>query len=119
VANLYRKLRDWAVYWAPEKGSVSGQYVFEVPVEVKCHWEEMGVEFLDREGNRQLSRALVYVADPKLRLGVMWKGRLKDAEATTKLANSDPFLNEDAYEIRQVKNLPSTRSDARLVTLYL
>ena len=121
MASLRRKLRDRAVYWAPEKGSVSGQYTFLAPVEVCCHWEDVQVEFLDRAGNKQLCKSRVFCDTDLSRLGVLWKGCLKDlADGSGADATSpDPFLNADAYEVRQCSKIPSVRSTDSLFTAYL
>lgn len=106
-----RKLRQDAVYWAPKKGTLSGQVEFEDPVALKVRWEEREEEFLDRAGNRQVSSAVVYVGCEVKRLGVLAPLCLADL---TDEERADPFGNDGAYEIRKVNRTVSTRNRVEL-----
>lgn len=101
-----------AVYWPPMPPTRHGQKTYDTPVELLVRWEQTGEVFLDRDGNQQVSRAMVYVGDDVLELGVLWLSTktLDDSEGSAlgELTDeSDPFLNPGAYEIRRFEKMPT------------
>lgn len=97
-------LVDPAVYWHPT-GILnnSGQPEFMDPIQICVKWIEKQEEFLDKDDNREVSKATVYVgtiicdkfeSEPKL-LAAIRMGFLEDLEDP-----STPYLNSDTWEVR-------------------
>jgi hypothetical protein len=129
VRIIKRMRRQTAVYWGPGGEGEQGQRIYADPVEIKCRWEQVEEEYLDMGGNRQLSRARVYVGTAVERLGVLWlppnSVKLEDGAALAQLTDAvHPFSNDGAFEIRLVETLPVLRvrknkPDDFLRTAYL
>lgn len=111
---LRTMLKQTCVYWAPTEITGEGQRLFASPVEVKCRWEDVIASFIDRMGNPQQSKARVYVGVDVAPLGVLWLPpvsiKLTAGAALAQLeSEDDPFLNLNAYEIRQFERLPTLK----------
>lgn len=104
--NIKRKLRQFAVYWAPAEADETGRQGYAGPVEIKCRWED--VQQLQEEanaGDNWVSKSTVYV-DRELQLqGVLWKGKLADLPTP-----AEPFANPGAEEIKKRSSLPDARA---------
>lgn len=101
-----RILRQKAVYWAPLGENETGQMTFDDPIEIPVRWEDITMEFLDKQGKTQVSRSQVFV-DRVLEVGgVLWKGTLDYIAADA----SNPFANEDAWAIRSFNEQPDMRA---------
>ena len=115
--SIITKMRkQTAVYWAPGDRAYDnfGQPLYANPVEIACRWEDVAVEFLDANGNTQISRSRVYV-DQDVRLsGVLMLGPLDDVTYS-----SQPKQNENAWEIRRFDKLPTLKATEFLRTAYL
>lgn len=106
IPNIIERMRrQKCVYWAPEVVNYNGKATFAAPVELKCRWVEKREMFLDRQGNTQVSRAKVRFAETDLQeLGVLWLGLLTEIAPGS---ITDPFLNENAWEIRKFEKIPN------------
>jgi hypothetical protein len=118
--DLLEDMREQrAVYWPPGPLDQNGQHTFLEPVEILVRWEQSGEIFLDRQGNEQVSRAEVYVGElPEggevEELGALWLSSktIDDADGSGLAeivagSETDPFLNEGAYEIRKFVKYPA------------
>jgi hypothetical protein len=113
--SLIKKMRrQIAVWWASTGVDRHGDESYAVPVEIKCRWEDSSEEFLDAEGQRQMSNAIVYVDRDTPNGGVLMLGTLDDI--------TDPINvkeNTGAWEIRKFDNLPNIRATEFLKTAIL
>ena len=101
-----------AVYWAPGSYEAFGQPSMASPVEISCRWEDVNEQFLDGDGQEQLSNARVYV-DRTVELGgMLWLGALGDAP-------SNPKLDPSAWEIRKYESLPNFKATEFLKSVML
>ena len=112
--DIEARLNLWLVYWAPLGTDRFGKQQLAAPVEKKCHWEDQVEEFIDVQGERRVSNAVVYTAEKLKPLGVVWEGRLADLAST-----DSPFENEGAFEIRKSGSVPSVDGTQRLYTAVL
>ncbi len=108
----------WALLGADSAGVVNyddyGQPQHTDPVEITVRWESVTVEFLDAQGTRQLSNAVVYSGEDLDLGGVLMLGELTD------ITDEDiPKENDDAWEIRRFDKLPNLRNTEILRTCYL
>jgi len=108
MSLIKRMRKQKAVYWARGSPDVFAQFSFLPPVEVSCRWEDTEQEFLNPQGETQVSRSVVYV-DRLMSLG----DRLKQGEL-----DSDVSL-DDAVEIKRFDRLPNLRASEFLMVAYL
>jgi hypothetical protein len=116
--------RQWAVYWSRGALDENALPTYSEPVELLVRWEDVVEIFLDRDGNEQRSRAKVFVGRDLQELGVLWNSNLSDDEpegsAIAALTNeTDPFLNNKAFEIRKLSKIPSIEGDKFVRMVYL
>lgn len=106
--------RQRCVYWGPGGEDDQGKRIYAAPIELECRWEDKEEEFLDWQGNLQMSRALVYVDRDLERLGILWlppdNVKIPPGRALSQLTSRTlPFSNTDAFEIRRFEKLPELR----------
>ncbi len=123
MALMDRMRKQTCVYWssaASESGGIAhddyGQPVTAVasPVEISCRWEDRAEEYIDTNGTKQLSSAVVYVGIDVTVGGVLMNGLLTDITNA-----SSPKENEGAWEIKRVEKMPDRRAKRFLQTVYL
>jgi hypothetical protein len=103
VISAARKQR--AVWWEKTGETGSGQPIYAQPVEVKCRWDDVQVEFIDLAGNNTVSNSRVAV-DRRMKPGdVLWEGKLEDLVSQT-----DPLSNENAAPIRGFNRVPNFKA---------
>ena len=109
------------VYWPP--GSIDsdgddfddfGQPIVSSPFEISVRWEDRIEEFLDAEGTRQLSNAVVYVDQDVELGGILMLGELNDITDVVNIKE-----NDGAWEIRRFEKMPTLRQTEILRTVYL
>jgi hypothetical protein len=106
--------KEHCVYWEHDGDDPSGQPTFKDPVECKCRWQQQNVEFVDKDGRTAVSKAVVYM-DREVKLGSrLWYGKLEDVDS-----ESNPNLNEGAYEVRGQGRMPNLRATEYLYTAIL
>jgi hypothetical protein len=105
--------RQTAVWWKKGAPDQYGTDSFDDPVEVKCRWEEVGQEYLSAQGEKQLSRAIVYV-DRKMAMGDRLAQGLLDSDTP-----ADPMNHAGSYLVERFDVLPNLRNTENLYTAYL
>lgn len=103
--------RQRCVYWPLGGEDDQGQRLYGTAVELQCRWVDIQEEFLDYQGNTALTRAKVYVDRDVEILGVLWLPpkniKIGEGEAISQLTSrTQPFTNNDAWEIRRFDKLP-------------
>jgi hypothetical protein len=110
--RIIKKMRrQTAVYWEPSEVGEEGQMTFLEPIEIKCRWEDITEQYIDRAGTPQTSSARVYVDRDLFKLGVLWLPpenlNLNEGDALSQVTSEeDPFANSGAFEIRKFEKLP-------------
>lgn len=100
-----RKLKQWAVYWAPSGAGVDGKTTYAEGVEIKCRWESSTEQTIDKNGNTIVSKAEV---NPDRELspdGVLWEGRKSELTSAT-----DPFAQPGAWPIQRFDRTPNAKA---------
>jgi len=105
--------RQTAIWWKKAAPDQYGTDSFEAPVEVACRWEEVGQEYLSAQGEKQLSRAIVYV-DRKMSMGDRLALGSLDSDTS-----ADPIEYEGSYLVERFDVLPNLRNSENLYTAYL
>lgn len=93
------------VYWAAIGVDDFGSPEYDDPIQINCRWEDVSEEFIDPNGDREISRAKLIVDRDLTLKGVVWLGALVDVRDA-----ADPKANDGAWEIRMVKKTPDIRA---------
>jgi hypothetical protein len=101
-----------AVYWPPSTYDAYGQPTMGTAVQIDCRWEDKSEQFLDANGQEQLSNAIVYVSQDVALGGMLWLGLLASAPV-------NPKADDDAWEIRKFEKLPNLKASEFLRTVML
>jgi len=109
MSILTRMLRQTAVYWAPSGSDAYGRTTFADPVELSCRWEDTAEEFIDAQGERQVSKAKVYVGEDIEPGGYIMLGDLDDVDE-----DANPREVSDAWAIRSFAKTPNLKATAFL-----
>lgn len=103
-----------AVYWAPSGRDTHGQRTYATPVEIACRWDDRAVEFLNPQGERLISSAVVGISEVLKLGGILRLGLLTD------LTDEDnPRANSDVWEIRQLSAIPTFDGDETFREAFL
>lgn len=107
-------MKQKAVYWAPSGPSGTGQQGWTAPVEISCRWTDTTQEYIDKNGNTKMSKAIVLVdrdlsLDGALRLGTL-------ADVTDPV---NPFKNTNTYRISGWAKIPNLKATEFVRKAYL
>lgn len=101
------------MWWQEAGTDHHGQRTYAEPVEVDCRWEDRVGEYFNAKGERNDSRATVYV-DREMRVGdVLKKGEL-DSDTS-----DSPISDELALPIKGFDALPKLDLSETLYTAHL
>lgn len=115
MSIITRMLKQVATYWPPLGTSDAfGQPQYGTAVQIGVRWEDATEQFLDDEGDIQMSKALVYVSQDVEVRGVLL---LLPIASVTNL--TDPKKNPLAWEIRRYERLPTFKATEFLRTALL
>lgn len=118
--DLTTKLNQTAVYWAPALSrDVFGQDTFAAGVDLACRWQDKVEEFVNANGERELSAAVVYCeqpADPARVDARMYLGSITDLTAGE---IADPTTVAGSHVVRAVSQSPSMNAGETLYKLWL
>jgi hypothetical protein len=106
--------KQTAVWWAVASIDSHGKEVYASPVQIKCRWEDVSVQFLDAQGEIQMSNAVVYTDRITPTKGVLMEGKLADITDPVNIKE-----NEGAWEIRRFDKLPTLNNKEVLMTAHL
>jgi hypothetical protein len=110
--DILSKLNQTCVYWKKLGADRYNNPIFDTPIEVKCRWEDRTELFLDINGERVPSRAVVYINLLPKPGDALWKGDLDSAPK-----NKD--VRSFAYTIRRSDEIPDIRAEIFLRMAYL
>jgi hypothetical protein len=113
MSIIKRMRRQTAIWWKKGSPDQYGTNSFEAPIEVPCRWEEVGQEYLSAQGEKQLSRAIVYV-DRKMVMGDRLAPGPLDSDTP-----DDPIEHAGSYLIERFDVLPNLKNTESLFTAYL
>ncbi len=112
MSIIVKMRKQKAVYWKRLTPDQYGKFSFADPVEIVCRWEDRIHEFLDHQGEKQVSKSIVYV-DRVVSLG----DRLMRGEMDSNTPN-DP-LATDSFEVRRFDQDPNIKATEFLLIAYL
>jgi hypothetical protein len=111
---------DWpcnqtAVYWEFDGFDDYGKPQYKSPVEVSCRWDDVVVEYINPNGERDVSKSMVIINQDVILKSVLLLGTIED-EVTDE---ENPFNNDNAWEIKQVMRTPDIDAEDTLITAVL
>ena len=105
---IKRNLVQIAVYWGNPQDNRYGGFTYDAPIEVACRWEDMPQVMLDKEGEQDLSRAVVYLCIDVDTNGLLYLGRLTDIQGSGGI----DFNNiQGIHQIRRWRKVPALGSN--------
>lgn len=97
-------LNQTATYWPPSTGIDDyGQPILEAGVELMCRWEDTQEEFVAPNGEKEISRARVFLEQDVVVGGLLYLGGLDVTGASDFPANP---RDAGAMEIRSFQKTP-------------
>lgn len=113
--SLIKRMRKQdAVWWKrnPEPDRF-GNFSFDPPVAIRCRWDDSLVEFLDAQGERRISRSVVYVDRLMTPGDMLREGEMLSDEP------EDPLSITTAYEIKRFDKNPNIKASESLLTAFI
>lgn len=108
---LVKMLKQDATYWAPGKVNDSGEFQPELPINIKCRWEDELEQGLDSGGVETTFKSTVYT-DRDVEEGGLLRLGLKET-----LHSPNP--PEDSHRIRMFSKIPTLDAKQFLRTAKL
>lgn len=112
---ITRMRKQKAVWWQQDGRDRFNELFYKSGEIIDCRWDDSITEFLDAEGKRVLSQAVVYV-DRELKVGDVL---FLDDEVPLLPDHTTPPSYSGAYRIRQFKKIPNLRNTETLLIAYL
>lgn len=100
---LKRVCVEPAVYWGNPKSNGRGGFAYDPPIEIQCFWNEKRQALSVNDGDKVISRALVYVLQDLHEEGLLYRGGL--SELTT-IQKATPTKVEDICIIKRFERYP-------------
>ena len=111
--RLIKKMRKQdAVYWHPIGQNQFGEYDYDLPVQIKCRWEDEVVTSIDVSGREVIFYYTIYVDRDVAQDGMLLLGKLEDL--TVPLPP-----HSTAKKVRRFEKLPDLRVKDYLRTAFL
>jgi hypothetical protein len=114
--SIITKMRKQTATWWGQTSVMDdfGNFQFNAPLEISVRWEDVVTEFIDPNGDQQMSQGIVYV-DRDVNVG-----DVLILSALTDVGDPDnPKENYGAWEIKRFDKLPSFKANEFLRTCYL
>lgn len=108
-----RAMKQKAVLWPPSGLDEFGKPTSSTPEEIDCRWEDSVEEFIDANGERQVSRSRLMVDRD-----IPVKAFLKLGELDSTIAEG-PADNPNAWEVRLAMKTPNFKGSKFLREVYL
>jgi len=109
-----RAMKQTAVYWPVLGVDEFGQPTWDDPVEIDCRWETVREEFVNPDGDQEVSRAKLIVDRDMEAKAYLLLGDLDSV-----VDADDPQGNVGAWEVRLFRITPNFRGTRFLREVYL
>lgn len=114
IKAAIRGTNQKAVYWSMSELNEFGKPGWGTAIEIDCRWEEIHEQFINPNGETQVSRAVVFVDRDVEIKGVLFNGELSAVTDT-----NNPKNNDGAWEIVQFDKIPDVKGNRFLRKAYL
>lgn len=107
-----RRLTQTAVYWGNPQNDGRNRTTYDLPVEIKCRWQDKVQVMGKMDGVDVISRALVFVSQDVKENGLLWLGTLNDLDSTME---ADPITIDHICIIKRFEKSPAMGSTTEFV----
>lgn len=114
VNTAKKTMKQTAVYWPQLSIDRFGKPTWDSPCEILCRWEDEKEEFIDANGERQISNSKLIVDRDLVVKGKLFLGTLSDLTYAT-----DPDRNPNVWEILLFRKTPDFRGKKYLREVWL
>lgn len=114
-----RKLKQQAVYWAPDTLDKYGRQDFVGGVDLVVRWQDVQQLFVDANGDERTSRAIAYFDSTSDDLRINGRLYLGNTASLTAGELADPTLVDNAWVIQQLQDSPSLRAGETLGKVFM
>ena len=115
MSLITRMRQSVCVYWTPTgMADDNGVPILGAPEELACRWDELQIEFINADGDKLISRAVVYVGERPAIGGIMVHATL----ASIVYFNT-PRKNDGVFEVKQVSEVANLRNTETLISVML
>jgi hypothetical protein len=104
LSYLTRLHKQDILYWAFSSRDAQGAETFSTPVAVKGRWEDGSEKFLNKDGDEEVSNAIVYLGQDVAEGDWLFLGVAADIASSE--GTTDPTLVTGAKEIRKFNKTP-------------
>jgi hypothetical protein len=109
MSLLVRMRRQTCVFWPVGDTDgldedAHGNPAYGTPVEVPCRWDETTVEYLSKDGTKEVSNCQVFVDRDMAVGGLLMLGTLDDIQDS-----ENPMLNDGVHEIKSFQKTPNLK----------
>lgn len=118
--SLIKKMRkEYALYWQVKNNDSFGKPFYLDPVIIQCRWEDVSVQFVNKNGEVSYSKSTIYVdRDMKTSDYLLYLGKTAPSTIEDKYKKS-PLEIEGANEINGFNKLPTLKAKEWLLTAFL
>ena len=103
-----------AVYWKFISTNSYGGAILDTPIEIKCRWQDVSIEFIAPGGDTRISRSVVF-PDRILVIGsYLWLGKLTEG-----LLIEEPLKDKTVFPIIQFQDIPDFKEKKHLLKAML
>ena len=106
MSAFTRKLIHTAVYWGSPVADGYGGQSFADPVELAVRWEDLQEVFTNQNGDEQVSKAFVMLAQAVDLNGFLYLGSLTDLSSADE---GDPQIVDDAHLLESVGQVANVK----------
>lgn len=110
---LEKTCNQTAVYWGNPVNDGEGGFVFDIPIEIKCRWEERNEIFVAPNGDEAVAKSVVFVLQDIDQNGYLYLGTLDelyDSFESSLGGLDNPKEIENAQIIRRFDKTPALGS---------
>lgn len=115
--SIIKKMRKQTAVWWPRNATPDkfGKFSFADPIEIECRWEEAGKQYLNEQGQVEVSESVAFVDSER---GVKKGDRMRQGHLES-TDTSDPTGDTRAFEVRRYEKVPNLRATEFLSIAYL
>lgn len=124
LIDRFRRIHD-ATHWTRLSHDTHGRGTYDAPAAMKCRWDDAEEEFLLPNGDKSVSRAVVY-PETEVKIGdLLMRGGVSGDTVTTyaellAMDDSNPqWEGAGVFTVRQTKKIDNLRGTKTLFICYL
>ena len=112
MSIITKMRRQLCTYWGPAANDGFGKLTYDIPISVKCRWDDTQELFIDSNGDQVLSKSIIY---PDI---VMENGGFVALMDWTALLTAVPS-DYDSFEVMSVGQVPNLKNTETLNVVHV